>query len=61
MTSLFLRHITEFENKLVKNVAMEYIIGDMTEFGSSSQWRFEAKIAGQKIKDGIRHILCTCI
>jgi hypothetical protein len=33
----------------------------MTEVGSSSQWRFERKIAGQKTKDGIRHALRTCV
>jgi len=33
---------------------MECKIGDMTEVGSSSQWRFEVKSAGQKTKDGIR-------
>jgi len=54
MTSLYFRHITEFENKLVKNVAMECKRDDMTEVGSSSHWRFEAKSAGQKTKDGIR-------
>jgi len=38
---------------------MDCKIGDMTEVGRSSQWRFEAKSAGQKTKDGIRHALHT--
>jgi len=52
--------ITEFENELVKNVAMECKIGDMTEDCSSRQWRFEAKSAGKKKKDDIRHAVHTC-